>query len=123
MQRTRRQRSGWQSRIRRERPRAAVAIGAPRGRRCVVGLRCAMPDVPDRWPLPDKFPETRLMPRPATVRGKINAVLGIAKIAQEQLHKIGGEPDWIQDDETPQCCGQPASFYGQLGSLAGKHDL
>ena len=82
-----------------------------------------MPNAPDKWPFPDRFPETRLIPRPARLRGKLQAVLGFAKIANERLHKIGGEPDWIQDDETPECCGQPAMFYGQLGSLGGKYDL
>src|SRR5438045_2956071 len=82
-----------------------------------------MPEVPDRWPFPDKFPETRLVARPATLGGKLEAILGLAKIGQGRLHKIGGEPDWIQDDETPQCCGRPAIFYGQLGSLGGKYDL
>lgn len=72
---------------------------------------------------PDKFPETRLVPQPPTFRGKLEAVMGVLKFEVESLHKIGGEPDWIQDDETPECCGQRAVFYGQLGSLDKKHDL
>jgi hypothetical protein len=82
-----------------------------------------MPNAPDKWPFPDRFPETRLIPRPARLRAKLQAVLGFAKIASERLHKIDGEPDWIQDDETPECCGQPTIFYGQLGSLGGSYDL
>ncbi len=82
-----------------------------------------MPNIPDRFPIPDKIPETRLMPRPETLRGKLQAVLNATKLGNERLHKIGGEPDWIQDDETPECCGQSAMFYGQLGSLGGEYDL
>lgn len=31
--------------------------------------------------------------------------------------KLGGDPDWIQADDTPICCGQRMLFYGQLDSL------
>ncbi len=33
--------------------------------------------------------------------------------------KLGGEPDFIQGDETPQCpgCRMPMTFYAQLDSL------
>ena len=82
-----------------------------------------MPEIPDRWPFPDKFPENRLMPRPDTISDRLQAVFNLARFGSERLHKIGGEPDWIQDDETPECCGQTAIFYGQLGSLGGKYDL
>ncbi len=36
--------------------------------------------------------------------------------------KLGGEPDWIQDDETPACepCGDPMSFVAQIDSV--EHD-
>jgi uncharacterized protein YwqG len=36
--------------------------------------------------------------------------------------KLGGEPDWIQGDETPNCssCGQPMVFVGQIDSI--EHD-
>ena len=72
---------------------------------------------------PEKFPETRLIPRPPTLCGKIAAICDWDMTVNHRLHKIGGEPDWIQGDETPECCGQPATFYGQLGSLDRKHDL
>ena len=34
-------------------------------------------------------------------------------------NKLGGDPDWIQYDETPDCpeCGEPMEFYGQLDHL------
>src|SRR5262245_20937586 len=33
--------------------------------------------------------------------------------------KLGGGPDWIQDDETPQCysCGSEATFIAQIDSV------
>jgi hypothetical protein len=78
---------------------------------------------PDRLPLPAKLPETRLIPRPPTLRGKLAAIWDWDMTVNHRLHKIGGEPDWIQGEETPECCGQPAMFYGQIGSLDWKHDL
>jgi hypothetical protein len=82
-----------------------------------------MPNIPDKLPLPNKLPETRLIPRPPTLRGKLAAIWDWDMTVNHRLHKIGGEPDWIQDNETPECCGQPAMFYGQLGSVDRKHDL
>lgn len=82
-----------------------------------------MNNTSDRLPIPEPIPETRLMPRPATFRSRLQALLNTATLRNDALHKIGGEPDWIQGDETPYCCSQPAMFYGQLGSLGGKYDL
>lgn len=33
--------------------------------------------------------------------------------------KLGGKPDWIQDDATPECeeCGEPMSFVAQIDSI------
>lgn len=73
--------------------------------------------------MPEPIPETPLMPRPTMLRGRLQAVLNATKLGNEALPKIGGEPDWIQEDEAPQCCGQPAMFYGQLASLGGKYGL
>jgi hypothetical protein len=39
------------------------------------------------------------------------------------VHKIGGEPDWIQGEARPEYCGQPTIYYTQLGKLGGKYDL
>jgi hypothetical protein len=87
----------------------------------VVSTLRAMPDIPDRWPFPDQFPQTPLIACPATLLAKLSAMWHQADA--HPIHKIGGEPDWIQGDETPECCGQPMIFYGQLGSLGGKYDL
>jgi hypothetical protein len=32
--------------------------------------------------------------------------------------RIGGEPDWIQADETPTCCGGPMGFVLQIDESA-----
>lgn len=36
-----------------------------------------------------------------------------------RAHKIGGQPDWVQNDETPGCaeCFREMTFYGQLDCL------
>ena len=33
--------------------------------------------------------------------------------------KLGGEPDWVQSDETPECvaCHKPMTFVGQIDSI------
>lgn len=31
--------------------------------------------------------------------------------------RLGGEPDWIQVDRTPQCCGRPMVFVAQLDNM------
>src|SRR4051794_22092768 len=33
--------------------------------------------------------------------------------------KLGGKPDWIQSDETPECesCGEPMDFVAQIDSV------
>ncbi|CAM4226575.1 DUF1963 domain-containing protein [Comamonas aquatilis] len=39
-----------------------------------------------------------------------------AKPGREVLGQLGGEPSWLQNDETPQCdsCRQPMEFVAQL---------
>lgn len=82
-----------------------------------------MPEIPDRLSIPEKISETRLIPRPPTFLGKLAAVMNWGMTMEYRPHKVGGEPDWIQNEETPECCGRPAMFYGQLGSLGGEYDL
>jgi hypothetical protein len=82
-----------------------------------------MPEIPDRLTIPERIPETRLIPRPPTFRRKLIAVMKWRMTMNYRPHKVGGEPDWIQGEETPECCGRRAMFYGQLGSLGGKYDL
>jgi hypothetical protein len=80
-----------------------------------------MPETPDRLAIPVPIPETSLVPCARTLRARLSVML--QRPRARAAHKIGGEPDWIQGDETPQCCGQSALFYGQLASLGGKYDL
>ncbi len=64
-----------------------------------------------------RFPEIRIELKPtneeaARVIGfKLNDEAGLDS-------KFGGEPDWIQEDEWPECgCGEQMSFYAQLDSV------
>src|ERR1700732_4024473 len=38
--------------------------------------------------------------------------------------KLGGEPDWIQDDDTPECasCGEPMVFVAQIDSIENENE-
>jgi len=36
----------------------------------------------------------------------------------DAVGRLGGEPDWIQDDETPECCGGAMRFLLQLDEAA-----
>jgi hypothetical protein len=66
----------------------------------------------------DEIPEIPLIPSPKTPEAR--RIIGFASNrAAGKAHKIGGEPDWIQNDETPECshCFQKMTFYGQLDCL------
>ena len=71
-----------------------------------------------------KIPPVPLMPAPASAEAK--AAVGF-KFAGEPIghrHRIGGEPDWVQAPEVPNCsCGKRMSFYGQLDSLGDQYNL
>ena len=72
----------------------------------------------------DEIPEIQLTmnPKSSEARGIIgfrwNSTAGGA-------HKIGGQPDWIQGDETPECsqCFKRMTFYGQLDCLGDQMAL
>ena len=38
--------------------------------------------------------------------------------------KLGGKPEWDQNDETPECpgCGEPMTFVGQIDSIEHNAD-
>src|SRR5947208_1914817 len=38
--------------------------------------------------------------------------------------KLGGKPDWIQGDETPECeeCGEPMYFVAQIDSMEHRNE-
>ena len=66
----------------------------------------------------DKIPEIQLTMNPKTPEAR--SVIGFKwNSTAGGSHKIGGHPDWIQGDETPECsqCFQPMTFYGQLDCL------
>ena len=66
-----------------------------------------------------KVPEFKLALVPVTeearavgFRGRVAADLG-------KRHKIGGDPDYMQRSDVPNCpsCGEAMSFYAQLDSV------
>lgn len=71
-----------------------------------------------------KIPEIPLVLTPETDEAK--AAVGF-KYAGEEIgkrSKLGGKPDWIQDEEIPLCnCKKKMSFYGQLDSIGDQYIL
>ncbi len=72
----------------------------------------------------EPIPEIPLLLAPNTPLEKA-LVKGAGREAAGDRHKIGGDPDWIQADETPDCgeCGEPMEFYGQLDHLGAVEGL
>lgn len=66
-----------------------------------------------------RLPEFRLTPEAMTAEAA--ALSGFAHAAADvgHRHRLGGEPTWLQGDETPRCpeCGQRMTFYAQLDSV------
>jgi hypothetical protein len=72
----------------------------------------------------DPIPEIPLVMRPETEAAK--SVIGFKWSSGTGLrHKIGGQPDWIQADETPMCepCSAKMTFYGQLDCIGDEISL
>jgi hypothetical protein len=67
----------------------------------------------------DRIPAFRLRAEPLSPEAE--SALGFRWAGNDvgQRHQLGGEPTWLQDDETPICgdCGEPMTFYGQLDSI------
>jgi hypothetical protein len=65
------------------------------------------------------IPEIPLVPQPETEPAR--RALGFKWAGDEmgKRHKLGGRPDWIQGDVTPDCpaCDAEMTFYGQLDSI------
>lgn len=71
-----------------------------------------------------KIPPVPLVPTPETAEATEAVGFKWAGEPIGKRHRIGGEPDWIQDDNVPRClCGKPMSFYGQLDSLGDSHSI
>jgi hypothetical protein len=71
-----------------------------------------------------KIPEIRLELNPQSEEA--SAAIGFRYADKEigKRSKLGGEPQWIQRDATPQCdCGKAMTFYGQLDSIGDKFNL
>lgn len=71
-----------------------------------------------------KIPEIKLELKPETNEAK--AVVGFkwAGPPIRQRSKIGGEPDWEQGGQVPECsCGEPMTFYAQLDSIGDEVNL
>jgi uncharacterized protein YwqG len=71
-----------------------------------------------------KIPEIKLTPDPDTVEAR-HAVGYKWNDEAGKRHKLGGDPDWIQSDDTPyrSDCQMPMTFYGQLDSIDDDYDL
>jgi hypothetical protein len=72
----------------------------------------------------DEIPEIQLSMNPGTPEAR--GVIGFKwNTSAGRTHKIGGRPDWIQGDETPECphCFSKMTFYGQFDSLGDKVSL
>ncbi len=75
----------------------------------------------DREPIPE-IP-LRMAPKTSKVKALVNGTFGHSEAGDG--HKLGGSPDWIQGDETPDCteCSEPMGFYGQLDHLGSVESL
>ncbi len=70
-----------------------------------------------------EIPEIKLVAKPETEEAK-NAVGDKWIDEAGPRHKLGGKPDFIQDEDWPYCrCGKKMTFYVQLDSLSGDYNL
>lgn len=60
----------------------------------------------------------KLIPESSKARAVVNGDFGYSEAGNG--NKLGGSPDWIQSDETPDCqeCGEPMDFYGEPAKVA-----
>ena len=65
----------------------------------------------------DAIPEIRLVPQAETDEAR--SVIGFKWAGPDagHRHRLGGEPDWLQEPEWPMCCGNRMTFYAQLDSI------
>jgi hypothetical protein len=64
------------------------------------------------------IPPVPLVPAPETSEAKEAVGFKWAGEPIGKRHRIGGEPDWIQENEPQVCsCGKKMTFYAQLDSL------
>ena len=69
-------------------------------------------------------PPYKLIPEPLDEEARRTLAAGFqwAKDSGGQ-HRLGGEPDFIQGEESPRCegCGELMSFYAQLDSISDEY--
>ena len=71
-----------------------------------------------------EIPEIPLVMSPQTAEAR--AVIGFRwNKSVGRRHKLGGSPDWIQSDKTPEChsCFARMTFYAQLDSIGDEFAL
>lgn len=72
----------------------------------------------------EPIPEIPLRPEPLTDEARVAIGFEWASDEAGHRHKLGGAPDWIQGDMTPNCaCGNRMRFYGQLDSIGDRFCL
>src|SRR3954447_20566627 len=66
-----------------------------------------------------RIPPFRLRAEPLTQDGQVSQGFKWAAAEVGERRRLGGDPEWQQEDETPACrqCGQKMTFYGQLDSI------
>ncbi|HWQ31724.1 MAG TPA: DUF1963 domain-containing protein [Blastocatellia bacterium] len=71
-----------------------------------------------------EIPEIKLVPTPETEEAK--QAVGYKRNKEAGFrHKLGGKPDFIQEERWPSCkhCQKKMTFYGQLDSIGDNYDL
>ena len=65
------------------------------------------------------IPPFRLIPEPMTAEARALPSFRWADEIVGKRHKLGGEPDFLQEGSAPSCpeCGEPMTFYAQLDSI------
>ncbi|HET8629414.1 MAG TPA: hypothetical protein VFL91_18500 [Thermomicrobiales bacterium] len=71
------------------------------------------------------IPPFRLIPEPLTDEARQTMGFKWAGGDIGKRHRLGGEPQFIQDEETPMCpsCRQRMTFYGQLDSIGDDYNI
>jgi hypothetical protein len=69
-----------------------------------------------------KIPPVPLVPAPETPEAAAAVGFQWAGAPIGLRHRIGGDPDWIQSPDIPDCsCGKQMTFYAQVDSLGDAH--
>jgi hypothetical protein len=75
--------------------------------------------------MPEPIPEIPLNMVPESSKAKSVVADTHGYMEAGDNHKIGGSPDWIQGDETPNCseCDEAMDFHAQLDHLGSLESL